>query len=271
MDKVKKLKSILKDMGSVLVAYSGGVDSTFLLKVCFQALGDNVLAVTASSATYPAQELLLARKTVRAIGSRHLVIKTGELTDRRFTVNNPRRCYYCKSELFGALKSLAKAKKLNFVIDASNASDRHDYRPGAQAKRLAGVRSPLEEAGFTKEDIRRASRKMKLATWDKPSLACLASRIPYGTAITPALLDRIDKAEKFLRGLGFLHVRLRHYNGLCRIEVAEKDIAAAVAQRDRITRRLKALGYRYVTVDLQGYRCGSMNEVLRIKKARRRP
>jgi pyridinium-3,5-biscarboxylic acid mononucleotide sulfurtransferase len=271
MDKVKKLKSILKDMGSVLVAYSGGVDSTFLLKVCRQVLGDNVLAVTGDSATYPAQELAFAKKAARDIGSRHLIIKTDELADKRFTANSPRRCYYCKSELFGALKSLAKEKKMNFVIDASSVSDRHDYRPGSKAGQLLGVRSPLEEAGFTKEDIRKASRALKLSTWDKPSLACLASRIPYGTPIAPALLGRISKAEKFLQGLGFRQVRLRHYNGLCRIEVPESNIAALVAQRDRITRRLKKLGYQYITIDLQGYRTGSMNETLKFKIERAEP
>ncbi len=263
MDKVQKLKSILKDMGSVLVAYSGGVDSTFLLKVCRQVLGDNVLAVTGDSATYPAQELALAKKTARAIGSRHLIVKTDELKNKRFAANSPRRCYYCKSELFGTLKSLAKRKKLNFVVDAGNASDRHDYRPGSQAKQLLGVRSPLEEAGFTKEDIRKASRTLKLATWNKPSLACLASRIPYGTPIAPALLDRIGKAEKFLQGLGFRQVRLRHYNGLCRIEVPKDDIPALAAKRGRITACLKKMGYQYVTLDLEGYRTGSMNEVLK--------
>lgn len=259
MDKLGKLKGILKEMGSVLIAYSGGVDSTFLLKVAVGVLKNKVLAVTAVSPTYQNEELIFSKRLAKELGVRHKIIKTDELEDKRFAMNPANRCYYCKKELFGRLKEIAKEFDLNFVADASNISDKQDYRPGSKAKEELRVRSPLQEAGFTKEDIRQASRRLGLATWNKPAMACLASRIPYGKEITFGALARINKAEKFLRQLGFAQVRLRHYNGLCRIEIFKDDILALVHKRDIVVKKLKNLGYNYVTVDLEGYRTGSMN------------
>jgi uncharacterized protein len=259
MDKIKKLKKILKQMGSVLIAYSGGVDSTFLLKIAGECLGNKVLAVTAVSKTYPKEELSFAKEMARSLKIRHMIIKTDELEDKNFVLNPLNRCYFCKKELFSQLQKLALEFKLNFVADASNLSDKRDFRPGNQAKKEFKVRSPLQEAGFYKEDIRRFSKKLGLDSWNKPSLACLASRIPYGTKITPKLLARINQGEKYLRYLGFNQVRLRHYNSLCRIEVPQSDIIRIINNRCQIINRFKKIGYNYVTVDLEGYRTGSMN------------
>jgi len=263
MDKLKKLKSILKEMGSVLVAYSAGVDSTFLLKVARDCLGSKVLAVTANSPTYQRQEMEFSKKMARELGVRHKVIKTMELEDKNFVRNPVNRCYFCKSELFSRLRNIAKNNRLNFVADASNVSDKKDFRPGSIAKNELGVRSPLQEAGFTKEDIRIFSKKLGLKTWDKPQLACLASRIPYGKKISPLVLSRINKAEEFLRKAGFKQVRLRHYDGLCRIEVAKNEISLLAQRSDLVVDRLKKMGYNYITLDLEGYRTGSMNEEIK--------
>ena len=263
MDKLKNLKKILSDMGSVLVAYSGGVDSTFLLKVASEVLADKVLAVTAVSPTYPPGELVFSRRMSAKLGAKLKIINTDELKDKRFISNTANRCYFCKKELFGKLINIARKNKLKFVCDASNLSDDRDWRPGNKAKEEFGIRSPLKEAGFNKEEIRRISRRLGLDSWDKPNLACLASRIPYGMKITPEALIRIHKAEKFLNALGFRQIRLRHYNGLCRIEVFNKDMPKLLKKRNLIVARLKSLGYNYVTLDLEGYRTGSMNEVLK--------
>lgn len=259
MSKLKKLKEILDSMGSVLVAYSGGVDSTFLLKIVHDTLKDKVLAVTATSATYPPDELVFSKKIARELGVRHKIIKTFELNNKQFVLNPVKRCYFCKKELFSKLKKIAKRNKLNFVVDASNLSDKDDFRPGEEAARELNIRSPLKEAGFSKDDIRKLSKEFGLSTWDKPSLACLASRIPYGRKISTAILSRIREAEKVLRGLRFSQVRVRDYNNLCRIEVLRKDIPRLINKRNWIVDNLKQLGYDYVTVDLEGYRTGSMN------------
>jgi len=260
--KFKRLGSILKEMGSVLVAYSGGVDSTFLLKVASSVLPkDKILAVTANSPTYPNEELVFAKSMAKSLGVRHRVINTGELRNKEFSANPLKRCYFCKKELFSKLKDIASKSKLNFVLDASNVTDKTDFRPGSIAKKEFAVRSPLAEAGFTKDDIRFFSRKMGLVIWDKPSLACLASRIPYGTKITAGLLERINKAEVYLRQIGFKQVRLRHYDYLCRIEVLNNDLPRLLRKRNQVVDKLKRLGYNYITLDLEGYRTGSMNEV----------
>jgi uncharacterized protein len=264
LDKLTKLKNILSKIESCLIAYSGGVDSTFLLRIASEVLPkDKLLAVTADSETYPKEELIFARRIAKALNVRHKVIRTNEIEDKRFTSNPQNRCYFCKRELFTKLKSIAKKAKLNFVADASNISDKTDFRPGSIARKELKIRSPLAEAGLTKEEIRSLSKSLGLVTWDKPSLACLASRIPYGTAITPDILSRVNQAETILRKMGFDQVRLRHYNGLCRIEVMKNEIPKLLTRSNQIVDKLKKLGYNFITIDLEGYRTGSLNEVIK--------
>jgi len=258
--KLKKLKEILKKMDSVLIAYSGGVDSNFLVKVALDTLGRNkVLAVTADSVIFPKEELIFSCKMAKLLGLKHKIIKTKEFKDKRFIANLSNRCYFCKQELFRKLKNIAQENKINFVIDGSNISDKKDFRPGEKAKKEYKIRSPLQEAGFTKEDIRYFSKRLGLITWNKPTLACLASRIPYGIKISSFLLKKINSAERFLRRYGFSTVRVRHYHHLCRIEVLKEDIPRLIKQVQRIVSYFKKLGYQYVTVDLEGYRTGSLN------------
>jgi len=261
--KLDCLKRKICGYKSCVVAFSGGQDSAFLLKVCSQVLPkENILAVTAVSATYPKDELPKAKILAKEIGVKLRVIKTAELDNQRFTANSVQRCYFCKKELFSRLIAIARESKFNFVLDASNLSDRLDYRPGNIAKRELKVKSPLLEVGFSKKDIRKTSKELGLSSWDKPSLACLASRIPYGIKITAGLLRRIDQAEAYLINLGLRQVRLRHYNGLCRIEVEKEDIISLLRNRQAIVGKLKDLGYKYITLDLEGYRTGSLNEVI---------
>ncbi len=262
--KLDNLKTILADMESVLVAYSGGVDSTFLLKTAHDVLGDNVLAVTEMSPVYPSEETEQARVLAREFGIRHEFFETQELSNDEF-VNNPKeRCYWCKKELFGDLLQIAQKNNLKHVLDGSNFDDVGDFRPGMQAAKELGVRSPLKEAQFTKDDIRHFSKQLGLPTWNKPSFACLASRFPYGTKITKENLGKIDRAERFLRGLGFTQLRVRHHDHIARIEVLPQDIARLAQEyvRMQITAYFKELGYTYIALDLEGYRMGSMNETL---------
>ena len=265
LSKHEALEKILKDLQSVLVAYSGGTDSTFLLKVAADVLGDRVTAVTASSETYTIRELEEARQTAVAIGVPHIVVYTNELDDPHFSSNPPDRCYYCKKELFAKLFELARQKGLHCVIDGSNCDDEKDFRPGMKAAKEFGVRSPLRDAGFTKEEIRALSKKMHLHTWDKPPLPCLASRFPYGTQITREKIMRVASAEKLLADFGIRQLRVRDHDTIARIEVLRVDMPTFLDEKisQLIMEKFKALGYTYVAIDIQGYRMGSMNEPLK--------
>lgn len=260
-EKLNCLKEILAGMGSVLVAYSGGVDSTFLLKVASDVLGVKALAVIGDSRTLPSDEKRAAIEIAKKLNVRCLVIESREISNPEFAANSKDRCYWCKSELFSRLRGIAEHEHILHIVDGSNADDRSDYRPGARAANECGVRSPLQEAGLTKEEIRTLSRAMGLPTWNKPSMACLSSRIPYGEKITEEKLEKVEKAEKILKSLGFSQVRVRHHNETARVEVAESDIPrlAEPDLRKEIVARLKAVGYRYIALDLEGYRTGSMN------------
>ena len=259
--KLRKLKNILKDMKSTVLAYSGGVDSTFLLKVAGEVLGRNILAVTAVSPTYTEEEFKLAKKTAVKFGARHLAVRTHEFRNPDFTSNPVNRCYYCKKELLANLCRIARAKKIRYVIEGTNMDDLADFRPGMKAVRETGVRSPLKEAGFTKDDIRALSRAMGLPTWDKPASPCLASRFPYGHRITRKKLEMVREAEKYLKKQGFPVVRVRHHGEIARIEVPPGDLGRLCTGRTagRIAEKLGGIGYRYITADIMGFRSGSMN------------
>ncbi|HVP36471.1 MAG TPA: ATP-dependent sacrificial sulfur transferase LarE [Terriglobales bacterium] len=268
--KLESLKNSLKKMKRVLIAFSGGVDSSFLLKVALDALGrENVLAVTADSETYPRTELKEASAIAKGLGldGRHRIIHTSEFKIKEFLENPTDRCYYCKYELFSRLKKIAHQNKIDYVLDGSNYSDRDDFRPGRKAINKLKVRSPLLDAELTKDEIRTISKKLKLPTWNKPAYACLSSRIPYGENITLEKLSRIEKAEKFLWSLGFSQLRVRHHDKIARIELDPREFSRFADEklRQKVYQKLKDLGFTYVTLDLLGYRTGSMNEVLNRK------
>ncbi|MGQ9494570.1 MAG: ATP-dependent sacrificial sulfur transferase LarE [Anaerolineae bacterium] len=266
--KLEQARDMILHLGSTVVAYSGGVDSTLLLALCLEVLGpDNVLAVTARSPTYPEREMHEAERIARTLGARLRLIETRELDDPCFASNPPNRCYFCKQELFNELWNIAQQEGLQNVVYGGNADDLQDYRPGMQAAKETGVRAPLLEAGLTKEEVRIISQEMGLSTWDKPAMACLASRVPYGTSITPEVLKRIELAESFLRDeLGLTQFRVRHHPPIARLEILPKDWERVLVEetRQRIVARLRELGYLYVTLDLAGYRSGSLNDAIKL-------
>lgn len=262
-----KLKSIIESMGSLLVAYSGGVDSSLLIKVAFDSLGEKAVAVTATSPTYPDYEIEEARLLASSIGIKHILIESNELDIADFAKNDSNRCYHCKRELFDKLKTIADELHITHIACGTTIDDLSDYRPGMEAAKELGVRSPLVEAGLTKSMVREISRMLGLATWEKPSFACLSSRFPYGTEITEDRLKQVGMCETFLRQLGFNQFRVRYHGEgeIARIELDGDGLARLLNDtnvRTDITKKFKEFGFTYVTLDLEGYRTGSMNEVL---------
>lgn len=265
-EKFEKLKLILTNLKSVVVAFSGGVDSTFLIRVAHDVLGDKVIAVTARSSTYPEREFKESVKYAEIIGVKHIVIVSEELEIEGFAQNPINRCYYCKKELFSKINDIGDQNGIQYVLDGANYDDQNDYRPGMIAAKELNVISPLKEAGLTKNDIRELSKRMDLPTWNKPAFACLSSRFPYGNEITEKKLSMVDKAEQFLLDIGFKQVRVRLHGEIARIEVSpeERERFFSTNIMDKINQELVKIGFSYVTVDLRGYRTGSMNEVISI-------
>ena len=255
---------LLRGFGSVIVAFSGGADSAYLAYAASVALGNRALAVTGDSASYPTFQRQLANQITTEFGIDHEIVFTEEFEDANYTSNPPNRCYYCKSELYTKLNRLARERGIEVICDGTNADDIGDFRPGRQAARELGVRSPLLECGMTKSDIRELSRRAGLATWDEPASACLSSRVPYGQVVTIEKLSMIDRAEIALKQLGFRQVRVRHHGDVARIEVAMEEMRRALDpdMAQQMSTALKELGFNYVTLDLAGYRTGSLNEAL---------
>jgi pyridinium-3,5-biscarboxylic acid mononucleotide sulfurtransferase len=262
------LDGALRDLPSLIVAYSGGVDSAYLAFAAHRALGSAALCVTADSPSYPERHRALAIRIASEFGFNHLFIQTAEMARPEYRANPANRCYYCKHELYTQLHALARERGIPVIVDGSNADDRGDYRPGRQAAREFSVRSPLDEVGLTKLEIRELSRLAGLPTWDEPASACLSSRIPYFSEVTDEKLRMIERAEAVLRDLGFRICRVRHHDTIARLELGREEMARALDPEisDLIDRELRAIGYAHVTIDLRGYRLGSLNDALRLRE-----
>ncbi len=258
------VQELLREMGQVVIGYSGGVDSTLVLKIAHDVLGDNAIAVTGDSEAFPQGEVDAALTVAEEMGVSVVRVRTHELANPNFAINTPNRCYHCKTELFSELQQVAEERNVRWIADGSHAEDGRpgDHRPGLKAAEERGVRSPLREAGMTKSEVRELALHLGISNWDKPSFACLSSRFPYGTHITAELLAQLDGCEKFLKELGFRQFRVRHHDTVARIEVELHDFPRVLEHRDAIFARFKELGYLYVTLDLEGYRSGKMNDTL---------
>ncbi len=263
--KYAQIQEILREMGCVVIGYSGGVDSTLVVKIAHDVLGENAVVVTGDSEAFPQGEVDSALESAAQMGVYVVRIRTHELANPNFAVNTPNRCYHCKTELFSELQKVATERNIAWIADGSHAEDGKpgDHRPGLKAAAERGVRSPLREAGLTKAEVRALALHLGLENWDKPSFACLSSRFPYGTHITQELLARLDGCEAFLRELGFRQFRVRHHDTVARIEVEPDDFGRVLENNAAIRARFRELGYTYITLDLEGYRSGKMNDTLR--------
>jgi uncharacterized protein len=264
-EKLTKLENLLRSLDRVAVAYSGGTDSSLLLKVAHDVLGEAAVGITAISPSLAADELAEAETVARQIGVRHLLVESHETADPRYLENTPQRCYFCKDHVYDELVRAAHQHGFTSVVDGTNADDAHDHRPGRQAAREWGVRSPLLEAGLTKSEIRQLAHQLGLPNWDKPAAACLSSRVPYGTTINLEMLAQVEQAERSLRQMGFRQLRVRHHDQMARIEIEPQDFPLVLSRREEILFALKAAGYLYVTLDLAGFRSGSLNEAIASK------